>query len=340
MELGVSMFADLAINPQTGIRKDTGVRLKELIEEIKLADEVGLDVFGVGEHHRKDYAVSSPEIILAAAAAVTKNIKLGSAVTVLSSSNPIRVYQDFAMINQLSGGRAELMAGRGSFIESFPLYGFDLKDYNILFEENLDILLNANKNEYVTWQGKTRAPMNNQLVFPRAGEKGLDIWIAVGGTPQSVIRAAKLGLPLMIAIIGGMPKQFIPLINLYKETYQKHGHDMSKMRIGVHSHTFVGDDNMATADMIFPGYAAQMSKIGQERGWPAFSRAQYEAGRGLHGALLIGDFNHVAEKILYQKEYLGITRFVAHLDIGGPSHKDLMKAIELLGTKVAPLVKG
>ncbi|TXH60899.1 MAG: LLM class flavin-dependent oxidoreductase [Bacteroidia bacterium] len=339
MELGVSMFADLAVDPLTGIRKNTGERLKELIEEIKLADEVGLDVFGVGEHHREDYAVSSPEIILAAAATVTKNIKLGSAVTVLSSSNPIRVYQDFAMIDQLSGGRAELVAGRGSFIESFPLYGFDLKDYNTLFEENLDILLNANKNEYVTWQGRTRAPMDHQLVFPRAGEKGLDIWIAVGGTPQSVIRAARLGLPLMLAIIGGMPKQFIPLVNLYKEEYRNHGHDISKMRIGVHSHTFVGEDDNATADVIFPGYAAQMSKIGQERGWPAFTRAQYEAGRSLHGALLIGDANRVAEKILYQKEHLGITRFVAHLDIGAPSHKDLMKAIEILGTKVMPIVK-
>ena len=339
MELGISMFADLPVDKKTGIQKDAGERLRELIKEIQLADEVGLDVFGVGEHHRGDYAVSNPEIVLAAAATVTKNIKLGSAVTVLSSADPVRIYQNFAMVDLLSAGRAELMVGRGSFIESFPLFGYDLDDYNQLFEEKLELLLRINKLEEVTWSGKLRAPLYKQRVLPRAQDNGLDIWIAVGGTPESVIRAAVLGLPLMIAIIGGQPKQFLPLVNLYKEEYKKNGHDPAAMKIGVHAHSFLAADGQSAADTYFPVYADQMTKIGKERGWSSYSRAQFDMGRSPEGALFIGDAAAVTDKILYLQEMFGLTRFVAHMDVGGPSHKDLMKAIELFGTKVAPEVR-
>lgn len=339
MELGISMFADLPADPVTGRQKDAGARLRELIEEIKLADETGLDVFGIGEHHRGDYAVSNPEIVLAAAATVTRNIKLGSAVTVLSSADPVRIYQNFAMVDLLSGGRAELMVGRGSFIESFPLFGYDLEDYNQLFEEKLDLLLRINSQEEVTWNGKLRAPLYQQKVLPRAQDNALDIWIAVGGTPESVVRAARLGLPLMIAIIGGYPKQFQPLVRLYKEEYLQSGHDPAAMRIGVHAHTFLAADNKTASNSYFPVYAAQMTKIGKERGWPPYSQAQFDMGRSAEGALFIGDASAVVDKILYLHELFGLTRFVAHMDVGGPAHKDLMKAIELFGTRVAPEVR-
>ncbi len=338
MELGISMFGDLALDA-TGARKPAVVRLQNMMEEIRLADEVGLDVFGIGEHHRPDYAVSSPEIILSAAATITKNIKLGSAVTVLSSTDPVRVYQNFATLDLISNGRAEIIAGRGSFIESFPLFGYDLDDYNELFAEKLDLLLQINKQEEVTWSGKFRAPLHQQKVLPRAKNDALDIWIAVGGTPQSVVRAARLGLPLMVAIIGGYPAQFSPLIHLYKEEYKKSGHDTSKMRIGVHAHTFVGEDSKATADYLFAGYAAQMNAVGKDRGWAPYSRTQYDKSRSFEGALLVGNSSEVIDKILYQQEMFGLTRFVAHIDIGGPSHKELMKSIELFGTKVAPEVR-
>lgn len=338
MELGIGMFGDLAVDA-TGRYAGAGQKLKEIIEEIKLADEAGLDVFGLGEHHRPDYAVSSPEIVLAAAAAVTKNIKLMSTVTVLSSSEPVKVYQDFSTIDLLSGGRAEIGVGRGSFIESFPLFGYDLKDYNQLFEEKLDLLLNINNNEVVNWKGKLRAPVIDQTVYPRAVNNGrLPVWIAVGGTPESVVRAGKLGLPLILAIIGGMPKQFQPLVQLYKDVYEENGHDMSRMQLGIHSHSFVSDD-VKTTDGYFNNYAAQMNRIGRDRGWPPYSKAQYEGGRSKEGALFIGDPNEVADKILYMHELFGITRFVAHMDVGAPDHAVMMKSIELFGTKVAPVVR-
>ncbi|ADY51791.1 Luciferase-like, subgroup [Pseudopedobacter saltans DSM 12145] len=339
MELGIGMFGDVSKNKTTGKHSSPHQRIKEIIEEIKLADQVGLDVFGMGEHHREDYAVSSPEMILAAAAAVTKKIKLASAVTVLSSSDPVKVYEDFATLDLLSDGRAEIMVGRGSFIESFPLYGYHLSDYNVLFEEKLDLLLNINKNEVINWKGTVRAPLTNQRIFPRALNNGLNIWIAVGGTPESVIRAARLGLPLIIAIIGGYPYQFQPLVRLYKEEYQKYGHDVSKMQIGIHSHTFVGENSEQTADSYYPYYADQMDRIGRDRGWPPFRKEQFEGGRKKEGALFIGDPSEVADKILYMHELFGLTRFVAHIDVGGPEHKDIMKAIELFGSKVAPEVK-
>ncbi len=339
MELGISMFADLSTDFSTGVKKKAGQRLQELIEEIKLADEVGLDVFGVGEHHRDDYAVSNPEIVLAAASTVTKNIRLGSAVTVLSSTDPVRIYQNFSMVDLLSGGRAELMVGRGSFIESFPLFGHNLHDYDKLFEEKLDLLININKNEEVSWSGSVRPPLKKQRIFPRAEGGELDLWIAVGGTPESIVRAARLGLPLMVAIIGGSPAQFKSRFDLYKSEYVKAGHDPAAMRIGIHSHTLVGENSDDIGNRFYPYYAAQMGKIGRERGWPPLSREQFEASRSPYGALFVGDPSEITDRILQVTEMFGLTRFVAHMDTGGPPHADIMKSIELFGTKVAPAVR-
>jgi len=339
MELGISMFGDLHVDPRTGKFQSTQQRLGEIIEEIKLMDELGLDYFGIGEHHRPDYAVPSPEIILAAAATVTKHIKLGSAVSVLSSSDPVKLYQNFAMIDLLSNGRAELMAGRGSFTESFPLFGYNLNDYNELFTEKLDLLLKINNEERVTWNGKLRAPLNNQEILPRPVNNKLSIWIAVGGTPASVVRAGRLGLPLMIAIIGGSPSQFTPLFELYRETYVATGHDPAKLQVGIHAHSFFGEDNKILSDQYYPLYATQMNRIGRTRGWPPYQRSQFEFGQTKNGALFIGDADAMVEKILYVQEMFGLTRFAAHMDVGGPSHKDMMKSIEIYGTKIVPKVK-
>jgi probable LLM family oxidoreductase len=316
-----------------------GRRLQELIEEIKLMDETGLDFFGIGEHHRSDYAVSVPEIILAAASTVTKKIKLGSAVNVLSSSDPVRLYQSFAMIDQISGGRAELMAGRGSFIESFPIYGYKLEDYEELFEEKLDLLVKINKENPISWKGKHRAALSNQLILPRAVDDNLDIWVAIGGTPESVLRAARHGLPAIFAIIGGNPVQFKPLFDYYRDAYSHFKHDPGKLQAGVHMHAFFGDDSKKTADQYYPVYSEQMDRVGSTRGWPPYQRAQYDAGRGKNGHLIIGDAEEAIDKMLYLHEMLGLTRFSAHMDVGGPSHHSLMKSIEIFGTKIAPKVR-
>ncbi|WP_257669462.1 LLM class flavin-dependent oxidoreductase [Parapedobacter tibetensis] len=339
MELGISMFGDLHMDPITGKFQPAQQRLQEIIEEIKVMDELGLDYFGMGEHHRPDYAVPSPEIILAAASTVTKNIKLGSAVSVLSSSDPVKLYQSFAMVDLLSNGRVELMAGRGSFIESFPLFGYNLQDYEELFIEKLELLLQINKEQEVTWGGKHRAPLKAQEILPRAVNNDLSIWIAVGGTPASVVRAGRLGLPLMIAIIGGSPVQFKPLFELYKETYTKYGHDLSNFRVGIHAHAFFGEDSLAISNQYYPLYAAQMDRVGKSRGWPAYQRSQYDYGRTKNGALFIGDASEMVDKILQAQEMFGLTRFAAHMDVGGPSHKDLMKSIEIYGAKIAPQVR-
>ncbi|MFT4062437.1 MAG: LLM class flavin-dependent oxidoreductase [Edaphocola sp.] len=339
MEIGISMFGDVGANPQTGKFNDAGRRIREILEEVKLADQGGLDVFGMGEHHRPDYAVSSPEILLAAAASVTQNIKLGSAVSVLSSSDPVRIYQNFSTLDLISSGRAEIVAGRGSFTESFPLFGFDLKDYDKLFSEKLELLMAINKNEEITWSGKFRPPLEKQQVLPRAQQKELPIWLAVGGTPESVQRAARLGLPLMLAIIGGSPSQFIPYAQYYKTEYLKHGHKPEEMRIGVHSHAFLGDDGKQVADAYYPYYAAQMNNIGRTRGWPPYSKVQFEAGRTLGGAVFVGDARQVTEKILKVQEELGLTRFMAHIDVGAAPHGMMMKTIEILADKVAPAVR-
>ncbi len=338
MELGVGMFGDNHYD-KNGTALPVGQRLQELIEEIKLMDELDLDFYGIGEHHRPDYAVSTPEIILAAAATVTKNIKLGSAVTVLSSADPVRVYQQFATIDQLSNGRAEITAGRGSFIESFPLYGYNLNDYDGLFEEKLELLQKINNENPITWKGKYRAALNNQKILPRAVNDRLNIWVAVGGTPESVLRAGKAGLPVIFAIIGGSPAQFQPLFDYYKKVYQHFEHDMNKFEVGVHMHCFFGDNSKQTADEYYPLYAGQMDRVGSSRGWPAYQRNQFDYGRGKEGALIIGDANEAIDKILQMQEMFGLTRFSAHMDVGGPSHTSLMKSIEIFGTKIAPKVR-
>jgi len=338
MELGIGMFGDLQINARGEIQP-AQQRLQEIIAEIKLMDEVGLDFYGIGEHHRTDYAVSSPEIILAAAATVTKNIKLSSAVSVLSSSDPVKLYQNFATIDLISNGRAELMAGRGSFIESFPLFGYNLQDYDELYEEKLELLLKINKEPKISWKGKFRPELNNQEVLPRAVNDNLKIWVAVGGTPESVERAGRLGLPVMFAIIGGQPIQFKPLFDYYKRVYEAYGHDMSKFEVGVHMHALFGENSSEVADYYYPLYSAQMNRIGKSRGWPPYQRNQFDAGRSSSGALIIGDVNESVEKILAMEETFVLTRFSAHMDVGGPSHAALMKSIELFGSKIAPKVR-
>jgi probable LLM family oxidoreductase len=338
MELGIGMFGDVHID-KNGAIQPAGQRLQEIIEEIKLMDELGLDFYGIGEHHRPDYAVSTPEIILAAAATVTKKIKLGSAVSVLSSADPVKLYQSFASIDLISNGRAELIAGRGSFIESFPLFGYDLKDYDNLFEEKLNLLLKINNEEYVTWKGKFRPALNNQQILPRAVNNQLNIWVAVGGTPESVLRAGKAGLPVIFAIIGGNPAQFKPLFDYYKEVYQHYNHDMQKFQVGVHMHSFFGADSKQTADTYYPVYSAQMNRVGRSRGWPPYQKNQFDFGRSKEGALIIGDANEAVDKILQMQEMFGLTRFSAHMDVGGPSHKLIMKSIEIFGNTIAPKVR-
>jgi Coenzyme F420-dependent N5,N10-methylene tetrahydromethanopterin reductase and related flavin-dependent oxidoreductases len=339
MELGIGMFGDLGFDQTTGKYKDAGVKIREIIDQVKLMDEVGIDVFAMGEHHRPDYAVSSPEIVLAAAASVTKNIKLASGVTVLSSSEPVKVYEDFSTLDLISDGRAEIFVGRGSFIESFPLYGYSLNDYEELFDEKLELLLKINSEENVSWSGKLRAPMQNQTVYPRAKNGGkLAIWRAVGGTPQSVLSAAKLGMPLVVAIIGGMPIQFKSLIDFYKQEYLKAGHSESEMQIAIHSHTFVSDDKNVV-DGYFHNYKSQMDRIGSSRGWAPYTKMQYEGGRNKDGALFIGNANEVADKVAYMKEIFGITRFIGHMDVGDPADDIMRKSIELFGEKIGPQVK-
>ena len=338
MELGIGMFGDLTFDNQTNKFQSAGQKLNEIIEQVKLADELGIDVFSIGEHHRADYSVSSPEIILAALSTVTKNIKLGSGVTVLSSTDPVKVYQDFATIDLLSNQRAEIMAGRGSFIESFPLFGYDLKDYNSLFEEKLELLLHLNQNEVINWEGKHRAPIVDQTIYPRP-EREIPIWIAVGGTPESIVRAARLGLPIIFAIIGGMPKQFKPLIEFYKQQYVQFGHDPEKMQVGVHSHTFISDSRQELLDNYFPYYKVQMDRIGKDRGWAPYTKMQFEGGMSPEGALFMGEASQVIDKMIATIEMFGLTRFIAHIDVGGPTHKEMMKAIELYGAKVLPEVR-
>ncbi|MGB6083698.1 LLM class flavin-dependent oxidoreductase [Moheibacter sp.] len=338
MELGIGMFGDLTFDRQTQKFQPAKQKLNEIIEQVKLADELGIDVISMGEHHREDYAVSSPEIILSALATVTKRIKLGSGVTVLSSTDPVKVYQDFATVDLISDQRVEIMAGRGSFIESFPLFGYDLKDYNSLFEEKLELLVHLNQNEVINWEGNHRAPIVDQTIYPRP-ERELPIWIAVGGTPESVVRAARLGLPIIFAIIGGMPKQFKPLIEFYKQQYIQFGHDPEKMQIGVHSHTFLADSQQELLENYFPYYKAQMDRIGKDRGWAPYTQMQFEGGMSPEGALFMGETNQVIDKMIATIEMFGLTRFIAHIDVGGPTHKEMMKAIELYGSKVLPEVR-
>jgi probable LLM family oxidoreductase len=339
MEFGLITFADMVAEKGAGKATNAHQRLKDLMEEIKLADQLGLDVFGVGEHHRPDYAVSSPTTILAAAATITKKIKLASAVTVLSSEDPVRVFQQFATVDLLSEGRAEIMAGRGSFIESFPLFGNKLDDYNELFTEKLDLLLKINSSETLAWEGKHRASFTERGVYPRPYQSSIPIWLAAGGTPASAVRAAKLGLPLMLAIIGGMPEQFVPFINLYKDTAKKEGRTAETLQIGVNNHFYVSEDSQKAGDEFYPYYSSMMSRIGKERGWPPLTRTQYDYLRTPKGALMVGSVQQVIDKILYEHELFGNTRFLAQASVGHVPHELTMKSIELFGTKVVPAVK-
>lgn len=336
-ELGITTFGEVMPNPKTGETLTYDKRIQLLVDEIVLADEVGLDYFGVGEHHRKDFAVSAPHMVLAAGASRTKNIKLGSAVTVLSSDDPVRVYQNFATLQSLSNGRAEIMAGRGSFVESFPLFGYDLKDYDQLFEEKLDLLVKIRDNEIVDFKGEMRADIDHLGVYPR-NQKKIPISVAVGGTPASVIRAAKYGLPLFLAIIGGEPIRFKSLIDLYKKYYLKHGHDEKDMFISVHSHGYITEDYDQAVEEYYPSVEQLMSKIGRERGWGPYTRQTYKHALSMDGALYVGDPAYVAKKINYLKEHLGINRFTMHVPVGYMDHDKVMKTIELLGKEVRPLI--
>ena len=338
MELGLYTFAEIGRDPVTGHVVSPAERLRDLLEEVEHADQVGLDVFGVGEHHRPDYAVSAPAIVLAAAAMRTKHIRLTSAVTVLSSDDPVRVFQDFATLDLLSGGRAEIMAGRGSFIESFPLFGQDLDDYDALFSEKLELLLQLREKERVTWSGEHRPAIENRGVYPRP-QRELPIWIAVGGTPQSVVRAGTLGLPMALAIIGGTPERFAPLVQLYRESAQRAGHDPAKLPVSINSHAFVADTSQQAGDDVFPAYAEVMTRIGRERGWPPTTREQFEVLRSPRGALAIGSPQEVIDKILGQYELFHHDRFLAQFTVGPISHAKVMHAIELFGTRVAPVVR-
>jgi probable LLM family oxidoreductase len=339
MEIGIYSFAEVTANPLTGEKISPQQRIAHLMEEIELADQLGLDMFAVGEHHRPEFAVSAPAVVLGAAAERTKNIKLSSAVTVLSSDDPVRVFQDFATVDLLSNGRAEIMAGRGSFIESFPLFGYDLDDYDELFAEKLDLLIRLNENEKVTWKGKHRPALDNLGIYPRPHQSKIPIWVAVGGTPQSVVRAAGYGLPMALAIIGGSPDQFVPLIRLYKEYMKKAGHDTGITRIGINSHAFLADDSQQAAEIFYPSYADVMSRIGRERGWQPMTRNHFELMRAAKGSLLVGSPEQVIEKILYEHELFGHQRFLAQMTVGSIPHEKVMRSIELLGTKVAPEVK-
>ncbi|RJE86199.1 LLM class flavin-dependent oxidoreductase [Paenibacillus sp. 1011MAR3C5] len=339
MEIGISTFMEATPHPVTGEKISHAERLRNGIEEIVLADQVGLDVYAVGEHHRADYAASAPAVLLAAAASRTKNIRLSSAVTVLSSDDPVRVYQAFSTLDGISNGRAEIMAGRGSFIESFPLFGQSLDDYDELFEEKLELLLSVRKSENVTWRGGHRPAINNRGVYPRSVQEPLPVWIGTGGNPESAVRAGTLGLPVVFAIIGGMPERFAPLVNLYKQAAIKAGHDPRKLQIATHSHGFIADTTEEAANSFFPYTQAQMNTIGRERGWPHYDREAFDAARSLRGSLYVGDPEYVAEKILLLHKNLGLTRFFHHVDIGSMPHREVLRSIELLGTKVVPIVR-
>jgi probable LLM family oxidoreductase len=341
MQLGVDSFAAVRRDRSTGVVESGADRLRNLIEEIELADQVGLDAFGVGEHHREEFLDSAPAVILAAAASRTKRIRLASAVTVLSAADPVRVFQEFATLDLLSGGRAEIVAGRGSFIESFPLFGFELKDYDDLFAEKLDLLLQLRDENHVTWTGKYRPALNGQGVYPRPVQEKLPVWLGVGGTPASFARAGALGLPLMIAIIGGEPHRFRPLVDLYRQAGARAGHAPETLKVGIHALGYVAETDAKAAEDFFPGYAETFSKIGEERGWGPVTRGQFNALLSPTGALVVGSPETVAEKVRhYDKVLGGIERLSFQMSVAGMGRKELMSSIELAGTKVKPILLG
>jgi probable LLM family oxidoreductase len=338
MQVGIDSFA--AAYTEDSRAENTSDRLRNLVEQIEHADQAGLDVFGIGEHHRQEYLDSAPAIILAAAAARTRRIRLTSAVTVLSAADPVRVFQQFATLDLLSQGRAEMVVGRGSSIEAFPLFGFRLEDYDSLFAEKLDLLLNIREHEHVQWSGRHRPALTGQGVYPRPLQNPLPIWLGVGGTPQSFARAGALGLPLMVAIIGGEPSRFRPLIDLYRETGQRYGHAPERLKVGIHALGYVAATTQEAADAFFPGYARAVTDVGKERGWPPVTRAGFDAQRGPDGALIIGSADEVVDKLLRYNEVLGgIARLSFQMNAASLPHAKLMNAIETIGTRVAPLVR-
>jgi probable LLM family oxidoreductase len=338
VEIGVFTFADVRRDPATGERVGPERRIRELLEEAELADDVGLDVFGVGEHHRPDFAVSTPAIVLAAIAARTKRIRLTSAVTVLSSDDPVRVFQEFSTLDLLSGGRAEIMVGRGSFVESFPLFGYDLRDYDSLFAEKLELLLRLRGEEHIGWSGRHRAPLSGQGVYPRPLQDPIPVWVAVGGTPESAVRAGMLGLPMALAIIGGLPERFAPFAELHRRAAREAGHDPVPV-LSINSHGYIADSSEQAREESFPYVSEAMNRIGRERGWPPSTRADYDAAATLRGANFVGDPRQVVEKILFQHEIFAHDRFLLQFTIGGVPHEGILRSIELLGTEVAPAVR-
>jgi probable LLM family oxidoreductase len=336
VELGIYTFAELTPGP-SGETVTPARRLRDLIEEIELADQVGLDVFGVGEHHRPDFAVSAPAVVLAAGAERTERIRLTSAVSVLSSDDPVRVFQDFATLDLLSGGRAEIMAGRGSFIESFPLFGFDLDDYDELFAEKLGLLLQLREAERVTWSGRHRPALGDLGVYPRPLQDPLPIWVAVGGTPTSAARAGALGLPMALAIIGGLPERFFPFAEIFREAARQAGHE--RPALGINSHGYLAETSQQAADESFRPFATAMNRIGRERGWPPLTRQDFDGQRTLRGAAFVGSPQEVIEKILFQHEVFHHDRFLLQVSVGTLPHARVLRAIELLGTEVAPAVR-
>jgi probable LLM family oxidoreductase len=338
VEIGIDSFA--AAYDEASRAVSPSDRLRNLVEQIEHADQVGLDAFGIGEHHRREYLDSAPAIILGAAAARTRRIRLTSAVTVLSAADPVRVFQEFATLDLLSQGRAEMVVGRGSSIEAFPLFGLRLEDYDSLFAEKLDLLLKVRDNEHVYWSGKYRAALTGQGVYPRPVQNPLPVWLGVGGTPQSFVRAGTLGLPLMVAIIGGETRRFRPLIDRYREAGERAGHPSDRLKVGVHSLGYVAATTQEAADDFFPGYARAVTDAGKERGWPPVTRAGFDAQRGPHGALLIGNPDEVAEKIIRHSEALGgISRISFQMNAASLPHGKLMKAIEAIGSRVAPALR-
>jgi probable LLM family oxidoreductase len=338
VELGIYTFAELTPDAGTGRTVSPQKRLRDLIEEVELADQVGLDVFGIGEHHRPDFAVSAPAVVLAAAAERTNRIRLTSAVNVISSDDPVRVFEQFATLDLLSGGRAEIMAGRGSFIESFPLFGYDLNDYDALFSEKLELLVKLRDEERVTWAGQRRPPLHDAAVYPRPLQERLPIWIAVGGNPESAVRAGSLGLPMALAIIGGLPERFAPFAEIHREAARRAGHDPLPA-LSINSHGYIADTSHRASDEAYGPFATMMNKIGQERGWPPLSRQDFEASRTLRGANFVGSPQEVVEKILFQHEIFGHDRFLLQLSVGTQPHDRMLRAIELYGTEVAPAVR-
>jgi probable LLM family oxidoreductase len=336
-ELGLYSFVELTPDPISGRKITPHERMRFLLEEIELADQVGLDVYAIGEHHREEFVASAPEVILAAAAQRTKNIRLSSAVTVLSSDDPVRVFQRFASLDLLSDGRAEIIAGRGSFIESFPLFGYDLNDYDELFSEKLDLLLKLRESEFVTWSGAHRPSINNLPIYPRPLQEKLPIWVGVGGTPESVVRAASRGLPMALAIIGGMPEQFAPFADLFRRVTRQAGY--GELPMSINSHGFIADTREQAIDESFPSVQVVMNKIGRERGWAPMRREHYEASATLRGANFLGTADDIIEKILFQHQIFGHQRLLLQLSVGSIHHDKVMHAIELLGTKVAPAVR-